>query len=112
MKSEKNNKTRVIILFILLVIVIGYSYINTKHKLNQKDNSLYKKVSIKLENIKMEKGSIEPLKDIEIKNNDEVDFYIDLKNKNDYYSFTIDVVNNEPKNIMLSHLYNTSLTKE
>jgi len=111
-KSEKNNKTRVIMLFILLVIVIGYSYVNTKHKLSQKDNSSYKKVSIKLENIKMEKGSIQPLKDIEIKNNDEVDFNIDLKNINDYYSFTIDVVNNEAKDIMLSHLYNTSLTKE
>ena len=109
--NKKKNYT-LIVLFLTLFFTVGYAYLNTLLSINGIVKVNKNTWDVHFENIQKVDGSVDATVDATISNNTTVDFTVDLQMPGEFYSFTVDVVNNGTIDAMLSEILKTGLTTE
>lgn len=115
MKKKKRNVYFLLILIILFSFGIGYSYLNTSLFINVTSIVNANVWDVSLDNLNVTTGSVAAIKEAIIDTNDSTsfEFEVKLEDEDDFYEFTIDVVNKGNVDAKLGSLVEvSSLTAE
>ena len=110
---KKRYKTY-LLLFLVLVLSfsLGYAYLNSTLYINGTSIINANVWDVELENLNITAGSIAAIEEPTV-NNTETAFSVKLANQDDFYEFTVDVVNNGDVDAKLGNLVETTgLTEE
>jgi len=108
--SSRKKSYAMIILFITLFFTVGYAYLNTMLTINGNTTVRKNTWDVHFENIVKVDGSIDATSEAVIVNDTVINFTADLSLPGDFYSFTVDVVNDGSIDAMLSEILKTGLT--
>ena len=115
MKKKKRNLYFLIIIIIMFSFGIGYSYLNTSLFINVTSIVNANVWDVSLDNLNVTTGSVAAIKEASIDTNDSTsfEFEVKLEDEDDFYEFTIDVVNKGNVDAKLGSLVEvSSLTAE
>ena len=105
LRRKKKNFYFVIVLFILMIIGVGYSYLNSTLNIEGVANVAKGTWDIHLDNISIKDGSITAEEAATVlPDTTAVSFSINLSDRGEYYEFDVDVVNNGSMDAMLSEI--------
>lgn len=112
-RRKKKNIYFAIVLFLLMIIGVGYSYLNSTLSIEGIANVSKGTWDIHLDNISIVDGSITAQQEATIApDSTAVSFSIDLSDRGDFYEFNVDVVNNGSMDAMLSEITTSGLSDE
>ena len=102
------HKKKMSILYILLFVVIaglgtGYAYIHSDLNINGTANVTAASWDVHFENLQVTSGSVTATTPASITDDTEVEFAATLDEPNDFYEFTVDVVNDGTMNAMIDN---------
>ena len=111
--SKKRNYLYIFLSILLLSVGVGYSYLNTTLVVNGVSNVQKSNwdIHVDTESFHVVDGSVEPLEEPTIDGTN-ISFSAKLDNPGDFYSFTIDIVNNGTMNATLENFTLTPVLNE
>lgn len=95
-QRTKNNFSTFFLVLILLVLGIGYAYLNTTLSINGTSNIDRSVWDVYFDNIQVTDGSVtgsQVIDEAEVVDDTTVEFHINLKKPGDFYEFTVDAKN-------------------
>ena len=105
---KKKNFFSVFIVLLLLVISVGYAYLNSTLIINGKSNISKNTWDVHFENIKITEGSVTATVEPAISNDITIsNFELTLDKPGDFYEFTVDVVNDGSIDAMIDSVLKT-----
>ena len=113
-KFKKQMGIMYILLFVVLASLgVGYAYIRSNLSINGTANIKNARWDIHFTNLNVTTGSVTAETAANITNDTTVEFAATLENPNDFYEFTVDVVNNSTLDAMIdSYSISPTLTTE
>ena len=108
MKKGKKQGRKFIIIFIVLILIVGYAIISTQLKIDGLLHVTKANWDVHFENIQLTEGSVNAttIPTSDNTTTTELEYVVDLAKPGDFYEFTVDVVNNGTMDAMVNSISN------